>query len=103
MKSGEFLHYLLDTFSFIFVLRSQQPCSTAMSLGLKTLYVLERVGEWLVENKHSIHLGKTDSILFKTKKRLSRTKSLKVSCNEAKIASQRNVPYLVIILDLGYI
>ena len=29
---------------------------------------LETVGQWLIDNKLSVHLGKTESILFGTKK-----------------------------------
>ena len=56
----------------------------------------ESVREWLIDNKLSIHLNKTQSILFGTK--LSRTNTLKIFCNGAEILFYF-VSYLGIILD----
>lgn len=39
---------------------------------------LKCVNQWLVDNKLSMHLGKTDSILFGTKRRLAKSNILKV-------------------------
>ena len=42
---------------------------------------LESVSEWLSENRLSLHLGKTESILFGANKRLAKCKELNITCN----------------------
>ena len=42
---------------------------------------LESVSEWLAENRLSLHLGKTESILFGSNKRLAKCKELNITCN----------------------
>ena len=50
---------------------------------------LEIVSEWLVDNKLSLHLGKTESILFGFRPRLKSQSVLSITCKgtviEAKI------------------
>lgn len=71
-----------------------------MSVRLRTLCnELENVRWWLIYNKLLMHLGKTESILFETKKKLSRINTLKVSFNGAEIVSQTSVSYLRIIME----
>ena len=41
---------------------------------------LESLSEWLEENRLSLHLGKTQSILFGSKKRLRTSNKLHVVC-----------------------
>ena len=41
---------------------------------------LSCISEWLVDNKLSLHLGKTESILFGQKRKI-KNKSLSVVCN----------------------
>ncbi|MGL1888436.1 MAG: reverse transcriptase family protein [Reichenbachiella sp.] len=62
---------------------------------------LEAVSEWLTENRLSLHLGKTESILFGSKRRLSnsKTKQLCVTCKGNEIESGSQVTYLGITLD----
>ena len=40
---------------------------------------LESVSEWLVENRLSLHLGKTESILFGSNKRLAKRRELHIT------------------------
>lgn len=56
---------------------------------------LESVNQWLVDNKLSMHLGKTESILFGTKRKLAKLNTLKVMCNGSEIVSKSSVTYLV--------
>ena len=42
---------------------------------------LETISVWLIENKLSLHLDKTESILSGTKRKLSNCRNLNVSCN----------------------
>ena len=60
---------------------------------------LEYVSNWLIDNKLSLHLGKTQSILFGTKRRLSTGVKLNVICNGNVIESKSNVTYLGVTLD----
>ena len=43
---------------------------------------LNQVSQWLVDKKLSLHLGKTESILFGTKYKLKSNPSLNVMCND---------------------
>ena len=60
---------------------------------------LESVCEWLTDNKLSLHLGKTESILFASKRRLQKFNTLNVVCNGNVIESKPNVTYLGVTLD----
>jgi hypothetical protein len=52
---------------------------------------LKSVCDWLIDNKLSIHLGKTESILFRSSKKLKKESKLNISCNGISIASQEEV------------
>lgn len=61
---------------------------------------LESCREWLVDNRLSLHLGKTESILFGSKVMLKKSRPLCVSCNGDLISKSSNsVKYLGIVLD----
>ena len=60
---------------------------------------LGAVSEWLCENRLSLNLGKTQSILFGSKKRISKCGELHVTCNGSVIGSESEVTYLEAILD----
>ena len=60
---------------------------------------LNAVCDWLVDNKLSIHLGKTESILFGSKKMLATKPSLNIICNDVPIASKTSVKYLGVDID----
>ena len=60
---------------------------------------LFNLSEWLVDNKLSLHLGKTESILFGTRHQLKKCNSLKISCNNVEISSTSNVVYLGATID----
>ena len=64
----------------------------SLNSEMKCLY------KWLVQNKLSLHLGKTESILFSTKKKLN-GKKLKVKCNGKEIKSVSSVKYLGALID----
>ena len=55
---------------------------------------LGAVSEWLCENRLSLHLGKAQSILFGSKKRISKCSELHVTCNGSVIGSESEVTYL---------
>ena len=58
-----------------------------------------RLSDWLVENKLSLHLGKTESIMFGSKRRLSKIRSLNVTCRNIAIQSKSVVKYLGAFID----
>lgn len=60
---------------------------------------LESCREWLVDNKLSLHLGKTESILFGSKAMLKKSTPISVSCNGNLIKPSNSVKYLGIVLD----
>ena len=60
---------------------------------------LQIVGEWLIDNKLSLHLGKTGSILFGSKSRLRSQSNLNIECKSSKIEPKDKVKYLGDILD----
>jgi hypothetical protein len=60
---------------------------------------LENIQEWLIDNKLSLHLGKTESILFGSKRKLSKASQLKIECYGHSLESKKSVKYLGIDLD----
>jgi len=60
---------------------------------------LQSVSQWLIDNKLSLHLGKTETILFGSKPRLKSGASVNVSCNGTHIQSTSSVKYLGATLD----
>ena len=60
---------------------------------------LQNVREGLIDNRLSLHLGKSECILFGTKRNLQKASALKVKCNDNEIEAKNSVIYLGIILD----
>ena len=60
---------------------------------------LESCSKWLVDNKLSLHLGKTELILFGSKRKLKKIKDFFVTCNGQTINKQKSVKYLGVMLD----
>ena len=60
---------------------------------------LESCSKWLVDNKLSLHLGKTESILFGSKRKLKKIKDFFVTCNVQTINNKTSVKYLGVMLD----
>ena len=57
------------------------------------------VSHWLVDNKLSLHLGKTESIVFGSKQKLRSQSSLNITCNGTPITSTSSVKYLGVTID----
>ena len=68
-------------------------------IELKLRTAIETISDWLVDNKLSLHLGKTESILFGSKRKLSNCETLKVSCNGVNIEAKTSVKYLGVSID----
>ena len=60
---------------------------------------LEMISEWRVDNKLSLHLGKTESILFGSKSRLRSQSNLRISCKGTQIESKEEMKYLGAVLE----
>ena len=68
-----------------------------IELKLKT--ALETISDRLVDNKLSLHLGKTESILFVSKRKLSNCENFKVPCIGVNIEAKTSVRYLGASID----
>ena len=60
---------------------------------------MESCSNWLVDNKLSLHLGKTECVLFGPRRKLNNIKSCNVKCKEQVIWSQDSVRYLGLYID----
>jgi hypothetical protein len=63
--------------------------------------MLKSCHEWLVDNKLSLHLGKTESILFGPNRKLrsQSPENFSISCNGINIESKTSVKYLGVMID----
>ena len=55
--------------------------------------------KWLVDNRLSLHVGKTECILFGTRKRLKRVGEFMVTCDGEAVQRVTSVKYLGVVLD----
>ena len=60
---------------------------------------LSRCKHWLVDNRLSLHLGKTEVLLFGSKRRLKGVENFQVFCDGTPIERKYNVKYLGVLLD----
>ena len=58
-----------------------------------------KLSNWLEGNKLSLHLGKTESVLFASKKKLKNVNKMEIVCNGKEIVAKDSVKYLGAILD----
>lgn len=72
---------------------------TVLEIQSKLCNSLSSVSSWLIDNKLSLHIGKTESILFGTSKRLSSSGNLQIIYNNNIIQGKKSVKYLGCILD----
>ena len=73
------------------ILVSDKDVTNIESLLQKELTV---VSEWLIDNKLSLHLGKTESILFGSRPRLRSKSVLNISRKGTAIEGKKSVKYL---------
>ena len=74
---------------------NKDPRVISDKLGLE----LEMCSKWLVDNKFSLHMGKTECIIFGSKQKLRKINNFSVECNGHTIKTQRSVKYLGLTLD----
>ena len=60
---------------------------------------LESCMQWLMDNKLSLHLGKTESILFGSKRKLKNVEHFDVKCGDITIKHEKSVNYLGVQID----
>ena len=60
---------------------------------------LQSCSKWLVDNKLSLHLGKTECILFGSRIKLRKVQNFRIECNGHSIQAQTSVKYLGVNLD----
>ena len=60
---------------------------------------LKKISIWLADNKLSLHLGKTESILFASKIKLKQNPGLKILVGNTVIQTKKEITYLGCILD----
>ena len=60
---------------------------------------LESCRKWLMDNKLSLHLGKTEAILFGSKRILRNVESFKIRCGEEIIKRVKSAKYLGVQID----
>ena len=76
------------------------PGKDVKEIELQLTKELKSISNWLTDNKLSLHLGKTESILFGTKKKLQCTSTqLSVSCGGRMLSAKYTVKYLGVELD----
>ena len=60
---------------------------------------LSKIQSWLVQNRLSLHIGKTESILFGSKQKLKQRNFLEIKYQDSIIKSQNAIKYLGVTLD----
>ena len=73
--------------------------STPQEVTNKLSQDLKSRSEWFVDNKLSLHIGKTEFILFGSRTRLARIEQCQIPFNGTVIKSKQSVKYLGVILD----
>ena len=61
--------------------------------------VLEQFSDWLIDNKLSLHLGKTECMLFGPPRKIKQITNFQVKCYDHVINSTDGVNYLGISID----
>lgn len=73
----------------------KDPEVISKKLGME----LQSCSKWLIDNKLSLHLGKTGAILFGSKSKLSKVRNFNVTCDNHTISAQNGVKYLGLNID----
>ena len=68
-------------------------------IARKLSVVLESCSDWLVDNKLSLHLGKTECLLFGPRRKLRNVEDFFIKCHDHLIKSSSSVKYLGVQID----
>ena len=60
---------------------------------------LSNCRDWMTDNRLSLHLGKTECMLFGTKRRLKSVNNFKIQCGDVTVDRVNTVKYLGYMLD----
>ena len=63
---------------------------------------LERCRDWMVDNKLSLHVGKTECTLIGSKRKLNEAQGFRVMCNGSEVKRVDSVRYLGVMLDAEF-
>ena len=74
----------------------------ASELGAYLSGQLARCKDWMVDNKLSLHLGKTECILIGSKRRLKGAQDFRVLCDGSEVKRVSSVRYLGVMLDENF-
>ena len=74
------------------------PGTKVNDIQIRLSEELDSIREWLFDNKLSLHLGKTEPILFGTGRKLNNAK-FKINCDGVELEGKTSVKYLGIDLD----
>jgi hypothetical protein len=76
--------------------RQWNPVFTQRSevISIKLSKVLENCSDWLIDNKLSLHLGKTECILFGPSRKLDKEGQFEIKCHNHIIKASDQVKYL---------
>ena len=77
------------------LVRGKHPNLIAQALSEN----LNRCKIWLIDNKLSLHLGKTEAILFGTKRKLKQINDFEIKCENVIVKNVKSVDYLRLTLD----
>ena len=69
------------------------------AISEKLCFELEMCSKWLIDNKLSLPIGKTECILFGSKRKLRKIGDFSIECNGHTIKAQRSVKYLGLSLN----
>ena len=67
---------------------------TIIDIEQKLSEELAKLDVWLIDNKLSLHMGKTESLLFASNRLLKQQKFQKISCIGIKVGGKEVVTYL---------
>ncbi len=60
---------------------------------------LETCNDWLIDNRLSLHLGKTEAMVCGTKRKIKNKEGFEVKCKNTTINSTTEVKYLGVKID----
>lgn len=102
-----FVLYVNDMISAVDCELCMYADDAALIVSGKSVDVIEKrlskelngLSYWLEQNKLSLHLGKTESILFGSSKKLCNKSEMKITCKQTDINSKAIVKYLGVDID----
>ena len=95
MKISVSCQLLLYADDSVLIVSHKDPEVVANRLGKE----LETCNTWMINNKLSLHLGKTETMLVGSKKKLEKVHNFKITCLGQTIEGVKSVKYLGVFLD----